>query len=78
MVGMEWLVFIDPTALCVTALILALTLLWGYVMFSGGKKDQPNLSLLYEATTALPKAGSGTTAKRTSKTRPKKYVSLGV
>ena len=71
---MEWLTFIDPTALCVLGLILALTLLWGYVMVSGRKKEQPDLSLLYESTSG-PKTGSGL-AKKTSKTKPKKQVRL--
>lgn len=74
---MEWLTFIDPTALCVLGLILALTLLWGYVMVTSGKKEQPDLSLLYETSSGGgPKTGSGITgtAKKTTRAKPKKQV----
>lgn len=60
---MDWLPsVVDPTTVCVGLLILALTLVWAYVML-GGSTKQPDLSVLYEK-----EAGAG---KRTGKTRSK-------
>lgn len=62
-VGMDWLPsVVDPTTVCVGLLILALTLVWAYVML-GGSTKQPDLSVLYEK-----ESGAG---KRTGKTRSK-------
>ena len=61
-VGMDWLPsVVDPTTVCVGLLILALTLVWAYVMLGSAK--QPDLSVLYEK-----EPGPG---KRAGKTRPK-------
>ena len=48
---------LDPTAVCVTLLVVGITLLWLYVSMSGGRREQPNLSALYEQTPLRPNAG---------------------
>lgn len=55
---MDWLASLsDPNAVCVGLLLLALTLVWAYVML-GGSRKQPDLSALYE-TTGQGKRGGG-------------------
>ena len=55
---MDLLTSLDPTAVCVTLLVVALSLLWCYVSVSGSRREQPNLSALYEQTTLRPSSGS--------------------
>ena len=63
--------FLDPTTLCVALLVLALCLLWAYVMLFAGKPQQPNFSVLYEQDSGGPKPN-----KKQPKGKNKKQVSM--
>lgn len=62
---MDWLMNLDPTAVCVTLLVVGLTLLWVYVSMSGTRREQPNLSALYEQTPLRPSAGQSKNHRQT-------------
>lgn len=48
---MDWLASLsDPNAVCVGLLLLALTLVWAYVMLWSGRKQPVELSTFYETT----------------------------
>ena len=65
--GMDLFVSLDPTAVCVGLLVLALTLLWAYVSLSGSRREQPKLSVLYEQTTLRPVSGQNKAGKAKGK-----------
>ena len=71
---MDLLSSLDPTALCVVLLVLALTLLWAYVSVSGARREQPKLSALYEQTTLRPTAGQSKAGKTKGKSKQVRRV----
>lgn len=68
---MDLLASVDPTAVCITLLIVALTLLWVYVSMTGTRKEQPNLSALYEQTPLRPNVGGQSRTPKVTKGKGK-------
>ena len=50
--------------MCITLLIVAFTLLWLYVSMSGARREQPNLSALYQQTPLRPSAAGQSRSPR--------------
>ena len=61
---MDLLTSLDPTAVCITLLVVALTLLWLYVSMTGARREQPNLSALYEQTSLRPSSSTSGQSSR--------------
>ena len=61
---MDLLTSLDPTAVCITLLVVALTLLWLYVSMTGARREQPNLSALYEQTSLRPSSAASGQSSR--------------
>ena len=69
---MDLLTSLDPTAVCITLLIAAFTLLWLYVSMTGARREQPNLSALYEQTSLRPSSTASGQSSRSPRAAPVK------
>ena len=69
---MDLMTSLDPTAVCITLLIVTLTLLWFYVSMTGARREQPNLSALYEQTSLRPSSAASGQSSRSPRAAPTK------